>query len=903
MSELSSVLNFLENSKKGRLSYDRDWAKSPESVQKLLNGLTMGVQQLEIDPTAKTRQNYFGQEMKAATLFSDDKIKSEYSVNDDLEDEVLASDKTVINVKNCSEKEMIAHTPIDELLMENNEIMHRESKFSSILNKSEVKKQSESILTDRDVEYNNRKNIILTNDCDEDLEDSIISLSEISSRNRTSMLEGSGKYFGLNPVRVSVNRSFEINIDDPQHIRQPRSRFGIVDENRISSPSRIQHNYSELDSSQIKCSTDNSIFVYNPGFIEKVKEPELSVDVVNHRLQSIRHLLDLGDNEGHDESNTDESDDREFIKSDSEEEYEIHDLKLIALKQTMRLEAERENAELLKKFEDTSLRLAQQAEARYKEEMELHHRQSKLEQDKLEREKQDDLRKAQIEEANELAAESARREETKKLIQLCKEQEEKLKQEQEKENKIKEQSARFGRILPELKTKMVSLLDLWSSVEDKALFCQASTETADNIHTDFSSTIDGTKTKIQTGSAVTEDWEKLVKLEVRIEKGIRILQEDIDRIKQEAAQAAQEAARKAQEESEKKAEEAAKQKEVSPAVQPQVTVPDLAPNIAVQPNTEHLPTPQQTAEQFYREIIQFKTKYVETVEFTDQEKKMKSELTLGISTALNSISAQTKEHLNDKLGKLALLLAGKPVTMKDTQICAGQHRFGVKYCTALLAKKIVRQGEDVVSSKAEAAFPIASVAVALWDIFPDFGKLLQAYFFEFCPLLAPYYPPKLEGQSEKDYFTSLGYRWEKDGIEKQDMYLKRMSGLARLFSAITAVSKPLGSQSLVHPMGPNFTWRFLVNLINCAPLPDVTATILFVVLETTGYLMLQKYRDQFLKLVSVIKCNYVPALDAVKTDGGPTSRLDMLLTKTLTEKTVDKPRGGLMPGFINKVNV
>ena len=66
------------------------------------------------------------------------------------------------------------------------------------------------------------------------------------------------------------------------------------------------------------------------------------------------------------------------------------------------------------------------------------------------------------------------------------------------------------------------------------------------------------------------------------------------------------------------------------------------------------------------------------------------------------------------------------------------------------------------------------------------------------------------------------------------MYLKRMSGLARLFSAITAVSKPFGSQSLIHPMGPNFTWRFLVNFINCAPLPDVTATILFVIIETTG---------------------------------------------------------------------
>ena len=146
-------------------------------------------------------------------------------------------------------------------------------------------------------------------------------------------------------------------------------------------------------------------------------------------------------------------------------------------------------------------------------------------------------------------------------------------------------------------------------------------------------------------------------------------------------------------------------------------------------------------------------------------------MTLGISTALNAISAQTRDHLNDKLAKLTMLLAGKPVTMKDIQICAGQHKSGVKYCTALLAKKIVRQGEDVVSSKAEAAFPIAAVALALWDKFPDFGRLLLAYFFEFCPMLAPFYPPRAEGQSEKDYLTSIGYKFEKVSSQRLSILL------------------------------------------------------------------------------------------------------------------------------------
>ena len=54
----------------------------------------------------------------------------------------------------------------------------------------------------------------------------------------------------------------------------------------------------------------------------------------------------------------------------------------------MRLEAEKQNAEVLKRFEETSARLAQQAERKYKEEIELLHIEYNLEKDRLEREKE-----------------------------------------------------------------------------------------------------------------------------------------------------------------------------------------------------------------------------------------------------------------------------------------------------------------------------------------------------------------------------------------------------------------------------------------------------------------------------------------------------------------------------------
>lgn len=449
---------------------------------------------------------------------------------------------------------------------------------------------------------------------------------------------------------------------------------------------------------------------------------------------------------------------------------------------------------------------------------------------------------------------------------------------------------------------MLKLVDVYNSVPDPSKLSKASQDAID-IYDMFLTMVEDMKQKTRDGSANESDWENVISLENGVKSSILILEENIlmlqqlaDKEKAEAEAAA--AATKIKEAAEKAAAETATQaqqalKEVTEQKIEEVSTPAIASSPVI---------PSISVDAYRAEISDFKTKYIGDIVFSDQEKKIKSELMLAISTALNAISAQTTEHLNDKLEKLTLLLAGRPVVMKDTQICASQHPSGVKFCMAMAAKKIVRQGEEVVSSKAESAFPFASVALALWDSFPDFGKLLLAYFFEFCPLLVPYNPRRLEGQSDKDFYVALGYKYEKDVIEKQDKYLKRMTGLARLFAGIAASNKPEGSNT-VHPFGPKLIWKFLAELMNQEPIPDVTATVLLVVLETTGNLMLIKYGTQFFKLLSFVNSCFLGRLEAVKTDGGPTARLQTYLEKTLKEGKVDPPKGVLAPGFVKKVNI
>lgn len=112
------------------------------------------------------------------------------------------------------------------------------------------------------------------------------------------------------------------------------------------------------------------------------------------------------------------------------------------------------------------------------------------------------------------------------------------------------------------------------------------------------------------------------------------------------------------------------------------------------------------------------------------------------------------------------------------------------------------------------AFSVSAVAIALWKDFPDFGELLLAYFNETCPYLVPVFLPQQQGQSNEDYYRSLGYKYSDDGtIERQDKFLKRMSGLMRLYAALTVTKQRQGITN-PHPYGIKNAWRWLAATLN-----------------------------------------------------------------------------------------
>ncbi|NXD74960.1 GLE1 protein, partial [Halcyon senegalensis] len=223
--------------------------------------------------------------------------------------------------------------------------------------------------------------------------------------------------------------------------------------------------------------------------------------------------------------------------------------------------------------------------------------------------------------------------------------------------------------------------------------------------------------------------------------------------------------------------------------------------------------------------------------------------------------------LKEIFDKISNLLSGKPVHCGGQTVSVTQHPQGLDFVYYKLAEKFVRQGEEEVASHHEAAFPIAVVASGIWEMYPRVGDLLLAHLHRKCPYSVPFYPAMKEGTSVEEYRRMLGYRVKNSTVEDQDNFLKRMSGMIRLYAAIIQLQWPYGDKEGTHPHGLNYGWRWLAHILNMEPLADVTATILFDFLEVCGNSLMKQYQAQFWKMMLLLQDDYIPRIEAITSSG------------------------------------
>ncbi|XP_041956497.1 nucleoporin GLE1 [Alosa sapidissima] len=282
-----------------------------------------------------------------------------------------------------------------------------------------------------------------------------------------------------------------------------------------------------------------------------------------------------------------------------------------------------------------------------------------------------------------------------------------------------------------------------------------------------------------------------------------------------------------------------------------------------------------------------------------QTKKVRMELQKAATIPVSQISSVSGSKLREVFDKIDKLLSGRPVVSGGKSVSTSLHPHGLEFVSYKLAEKFVKQGEEEVASHHEAAFPIAVVASGVWELHPRVGDLILAHLHKKCPYAVPYYPPMKEGTSVEDYQRILGYRVEDSGVEAQDSFLKRMSGMIRLYAAIILLRWPYTNKQGPDPHGLSHGWRWLAQMLNMEPLADVTATLLFDFLEVCGHELLKQYQGQFWKLLFLIKDDYFPRIEAVTSTGqmGSVMRLKQFLENALRTKQIPPPKGQLASGF------
>lgn len=753
----------------------------------------------------------------------------------------------------------------------------------------------------------------------------------------------------LSPVTLPINRDDERDIGNPRCIVMSRdseasvpseSSLNISKSHNFSLNNSYSHNHSlnasyGYNQSLNNSSQNSSLFTYDtPEVVKYQKFPR--VDLPKLRLppslfvgredstedESDTEYYGIKDNRGiatvneagEGKENTKPSnksqDETEIIlnspQSPVEEELVRYELKCME-------DAERRVEERKAKWEAVSKERDREAREKLEEE-----RRNRVESE----EKQVEL--AEIERRVEerlMVQQQEREERQKELIQQAKKEEQMVKQLLEKKKRISRQSEQLSPVHSRISTAVQQLLGLWSGQQDKQLLRAELGQLVPQLLQESNANLKEARSKVVEGECGKELFDKLQDLEGNLSKTVLLLEEDIARIqkeKQDEEIKAQQLQQKKDDEERKAAEEAAmaavaaaaaQEKQAAAAaipVTPQVS--QAAPVVAAVAPVQAVPAVAPTGgilnsisaenKAWYDSIVQFKTDFVKDVVFTEAEKPFKFTLQKAVNTPLNSLSGVSPSHLQDKVEKLVQLLSGQQVTVVDKTISITQHPHARTFCLGLAAKKLAKQGEDVVSVDAKSAFPAATLALALWDKYPEFGKLLLAYMFEACPFLVPFHPQQSAGQTDQSYYISLGYKYEQDIIEKQDKYLKRMSGIARLYAALSVSHIPKASTNTTHPHPLVKVWAWLSSICNLTPHTDITASLLLDVLEVSGHAMFANYGKLFGKMLQLIKEKYFPQLENVKSEGGPTVRLDQFLTTAIRGQSIKDPEGVLRQGFV-----
>jgi len=862
-----NVVAALRQSRKGRLSYDRNWEHRNSSLERVIKEVTCGLDTLVVcdEDNKKCIKTTKSESSSSAKTRQKDKTREMVLSPLSRPKEKLAS--PVTKMKQDSGEKPCRTKDLNKFLSPVGKVKDPAPVLSPV---------TLSINRDAERDIGNPRCIVMSRD------------SESTLPSETSL--NTSHNFSFN-TSYSINQS--LNNSCSQHSSQNSSLF-IYD-----TPEIVKYQkYPRVDLPKLRLHPDT--FKTEEGSTEDDSDTEFFGIKDNKVVDVVTEAGEVKENEKADNKSKNES----FCQSHVEEELVRYEIKCME-------DAERRVEERKSRWEAISKE--REKEAR-----------EKLEKERMEsvecEEKEVDLAEIERRVEEKLMLQQQEREERQKeLILQAKKEEQIAKEQEEKRKRISTQSELLSPLHSRISSTAKELVTMWCGVQDKQMVRAELGKIVPQLIQESNNSLKIARSKVVEGECGEDTLKKLADIESTLVRTVTLLKEDIARIDKERKEEEEKAQKLQQmkEDEERKAAEAAAAATAAAQAKEAIPTSEAAPVASQEEKaaTVAAPAPAGVAvapvlgegvlnsisaenKAWYDSIVQFKTDFVKDVAFTEAEKPFKFALQKAVNTPLNSLSGVSSSHLQDKVDKLVQLLSGQQVTVADKTISTTQHPHARTFCLGLAAKKLAKQGEDVVSVDAKSAFPAATLALALWDKYPEFGKLLLAYMFEMCPFLVPFHPQQSAGQTDKSYYVSLGYKYEQETIEKQDKYLKRMSGIARLYAALSVSHTPKSSTVTTHPHPLARVWAWLSSICNLTPHTDITASLLLDVLEVSGHALFTNYGKVFGKLLVLLKDKYFPQLEKVKSEGGPTVRLEQFLSTAIRGQSIKEPEGALRQGFV-----
>lgn len=155
----------------------------------------------------------------------------------------------------------------------------------------------------------------------------------------------------------------------------------------------------------------------------------------------------------------------------------------------------------------------------------------------------------------------------------------------------------------------------------------------------------------------------------------------------------------------------------------------------------------------------------------------------------------------------------------------------------------------------------------------------------------------MKDQTNEEFLKSWGYLGDVNQ-EKHSVYQQRTAMAASLLAAVWITSNRRDEQA-PHPFGIDNCWKFLVNVVSSPP-ESLCLHLLDKILEVAGSSLHSAYNKQFVKLILVLRDQYLPVVNQML-DEDTKAAFERLrnerIGKFFSENRFETPRGKLAANF------